>query len=151
MTAFTPSELERRAAELYTCGCGAALDYPGAWCPSCDSGPLDLTPEDDGPDAADLWEAAQLERQRRAELGGPPVRHPLIELLGGALAALLGSGLVALGLVCLLVPDPVLVTWLDGAKAAALAHGLEIVAPALVVLLVAFAARVAWLSRGGGQ
>jgi len=58
MTRFpSPSSLEAQAVELYRCDdCGAELDHPGADCPACGAEAFDPTPQEDGPDAADLWE-----------------------------------------------------------------------------------------------
>lgn len=70
----------------YTCDCGGQLDHPGADCPACGLEAPDYTPQEDGPDAADLWEAHQAPP-------APTVPELVIGLVGAAMLALGPIGL----------------------------------------------------------
>lgn len=51
-------------ANPYACpDCGADRNTPDADCAACDYQAPDYTPQEDGPDAADLWELERAERR----------------------------------------------------------------------------------------
>lgn len=78
-------DLERRAAELYSCpDCGAILDHPAAACDRCDFDP-DPGLQVDGPDAGDLADARDREHE-----------HAVALATGGAL--LVGAVLIVFAL-----------------------------------------------------